>query len=44
VITVPDTPNSAFSPVEDVPAMRIVTVCPAASFICDAIVRIQISS
>ena len=44
VITVPDAPNSAFSPDDDVPAMRSETVCPFASFICDAIVRIQISS
>ena len=44
MITVPDAPNSAFSPDDDVPAMRSDTVWPAASFICDAIVRIQISS
>ena len=44
MITVPDAPNSACSPPDDVPAMRSDTVCPCASFICDAIVRIQISS
>ena len=32
------------SPVFDSPAIRSETVCPCASFICDAIVRIQISS
>ena len=43
-MTVPDAPNSVSSPADEVPAMRSDTVWPAASFICEAIVRIQISS
>ncbi len=44
MITVPDAPNSAVSLALDSPAIRSETVCPCASFICEAIVRIQISS
>ena len=43
-MTVPDVPNSASSPAEDVPTMRMETVWPFASAICDASVRFQISS
>jgi hypothetical protein len=44
VITVPLTPNSASSPAVEVAPSRIVRVCPRASAICEATVRIQISS
>ena len=44
VITVPDAPNSAVSFAFESPAIRSETVCPCASYICEAIVRIQISS
>jgi hypothetical protein len=44
VITRPDEVNSQFSPVEALASILIETLLPTASFICDAIVRIQISS
>ena len=44
MITVPEAPNSASSPEDDVPAMRSETVWPFASAICEATVLIQISS
>ena len=44
MITVPEAPNSTDSPALESAAIRSETVCPCASFIWDAIVRIQISS
>jgi hypothetical protein len=44
VMTRPLAEKTASSPVEDAPPMRIDTDCPVASFICEATVRIQISS
>ena len=44
VITRPDEVNSQFSPVEALASILIETLRPSASFIWDAIVRIQISS
>ena len=44
VITRPLAENTTSSPVEAPPPIRIVTELPTASFICDATVRIQISS
>ncbi len=43
-MTVPDAPNSAFSPADESPAIRSETVWPFASAICEATVLIQISS
>ena len=40
----PEAPNSTFSSSVDSAAIRSETVCPCASFIWDATVRIQISS
>ena len=44
VMVRPVVENSAFSPVDDVPAMRTVSDWPRASVICEATVRCQISS
>lgn len=44
VITRPDEVNSQLSPVEALASILIETLLPTASFICDATVRIQISS
>ena len=44
MITVPEAPNSTASAALDSAAIRSETVCPCASFICEAIVRIQINS
>ena len=44
MITVPEAPNSAASPALESAAIRSDTVWPRASSICDATVRIQISS
>ena len=44
VMTRPLAEKTASSPVAAAPPMRIVTDCPTASFICEATVRIQISS
>jgi hypothetical protein len=44
VITVPEAPNSTVSPLLESPAIRSETVWPCASFIWEAMVRIQISS
>jgi hypothetical protein len=44
VITRPEAPNTTSSPVAAAPPSRIETLWPVASFICEATVRIQISS
>jgi hypothetical protein len=44
VITRPLAEKTTSSPVPAVPPRRIVTELPCASFICEAMVRIQISS
>ena len=43
-MTLPDAPNSAFSPALDRPATRTDTDSPVASFICEATVRFHTSS
>ena len=43
-MTVPEAPNSTFSPPDEVAPMRSETVCPRASSICEASVRFQIRS
>ncbi len=44
MITRPDAENTTSSPADEAPPSRTDTLCPVASFICEATVRIQISS
>ena len=43
-MTRPEAPNTTSRPSEAAPPIRTETDCPTASFICEATVRIQMSS